>query len=265
MLNAASRHWLRLGIIASLVFAVALALHAPARLVLPMVAARLPVQLAWEEVQGTASELVIHGLTITLPDRRRAYFQQVDLRPAFLPLLWGQLGVDCTLQATQNERIAGRGRLGLRGWRLAELNGELSLDSLLPTLPEMELVGVEGMLRLQAEQVAARHGALPHAGRAVVSLERLRLPRLANDPLGSYQAELTAQQDGLAGTVATAADAALLRIEGRLTQEAEPPALLFKGRGRLAANAPASLDGILPLLGRATDNQVAIEQRLALR
>ena len=259
------RRWTYLGATALVVFLGALLLRPPAAWILAGANRLLPVEVGWTGAEGTISGMAIRGLTFRLPGGRRAYISKVTLDPAFLSLFGGRLGLDFRIDDGA-KALSGSAGFGLHDWRLEEIDGELPLTALLPTFPELEIAGLDGGLAIRGEAVSAEYGSLPDAGRLTVDFEDIRAVWLPTDrPLGNYQVELQAlEQAGITGEVRTLDGPALLSVTGQFIQEPSAQTLRFRGVGQLSADAPVPLRRILPILGRAGQDRVAMEWQLAL-
>lgn len=259
------RRWIYLGLTALVIFLGALALRMPAAWILAGADRLLPAEVGWTGSSGGISGMVVHGLTFGLPGGRRVWFNKVTLEPALLPLFGGSLGLDFRIDDGDG-RLAGSARAGLRRWRLEEIDGKLPLTALLPTFPELEIAGLEGEVSIRGEAVSAEYGALPSGGRLILGFEDIHAAWLQMDELlGNYQVELQAiEQSGIAGELRTLGGPALLSLTGRFTQETPAQTLMFRGSGRLSPDAPVPLRRILPILGRAGRDRVAMEWQLTL-
>ena len=260
-----SKRWIYLGAVAVTVFLVALLLRTPSGWILWGASRMLPVEVRWTDARGTISATVVNGLSFALPGGRRAYFDKVILYPALASLLSGRLGLNFEVD-DGGERLEGSADFGLHGWRLTDIDGSLSSDALIPTLPELEIAGLEGRITIQADNIAAEYGSLPSSGLLLVRLEGIRTIWLQTEqPLGSYEMEMQAQeQSGISGELRTLSPAALLSVTGRIIQEPASQTLNFTGQGQLSADAPVPLRRVLPILGRAGKDRVTMAWQLAL-
>lgn len=260
-----SKRWIFLGGIGLIVFMSALLVRMPAAWLLVGADRLLPVEVGWNQAQGTVSEAVIDGLSFSLPGGRRVYLNKVTFHPAFLSLFSGRLKLDFQLDDS-GERLAGSADFGLERWHVAAAGGKLSLSALTPTLPELEIAGLEGRITVRAENIVADYGALPSSGQLVVELENVRTIWLqTDDPLGHYRLHLQALGPaGISGELRTLDGPALLSVTGGVKQEPSSQTLKFSGIGQLSEDAPVPLRRILPILGRTNRDRVAVDWQLAL-
>lgn len=259
------RRRMYLGATALVVFLGALLLRAPAAWILAGANRLLPADIGWAGAEGTISGMAIRGLTFRLPGGRRAYISKVTLDPAFLSLFGGRLGLEFRID-DGGKTLTGSAGFGRHDWRLEEIDGELPLTALLPTLPELEIAGLDGGLTIRGEAVSAEYGSLPDAGRLTVGFEDIRAIWLQTDrPLGKYRLELQApEQAGISGELSTLPGPALFTVTGSVRHEPSLQTLKFSGLGQLSPDAPVPLRRILPLLGRAGQDRVTMEWQLAL-
>ena len=260
-----TKRWIYLGLTALAVFLGALLLRTPAPWLLAGANQLLPLEISWNEARGTISGMDVRGLGFTLPGGRRVWFSRVTLEPALLPLLGGQLRLHFRVDDA-GEQLAGSAGFGLKSWELVEIDGKLPLTALLPTLPELEIAGLDGQVSIQGEAVAAGYGSLPSAGRLLLSFQAIRATWLRTDqPLGSYQVTLQAQeQAGLNGEITTLTGPALFSLSATVRQEPASQTLKFQGAGQLSPDAPTPLRRILPILGKASRDRVAIDWQFTL-
>lgn len=260
-----TKRWIYLGVTALAVFLGALLLRTPAPWVLAGANRLLPLEISWNEARGTIAGMDVRGLGFTLPGGRRVWFSRVTLEPALLPLFGGQLRLYFRVDDA-GEQLAGAADFGLKRWELVEIDGKLPLTALLPTLPELEIAGLEGRVSIEGEAVAAEYGSLPTAGRLLVGFEAIRVTWLRTDqPLGSYRMALQAQeQAGLSGAITTLTNPALFSLSATVVQEPASQTLKFQGAGQISPDAPASLRRILPILGKAGRDRVAIGWQFTL-
>ena len=259
------KRWIFLGGIGLVVFMAALLLRMPAAWLLVGANRLLPVEAGWSEARGTVSEAVIHGLSFSLPGGRRVYLNKVTFHPAVLSLFSGRLRLDFRLDDSGGQ-LTGSADFGLERWQVAAAGGKLSLSALTPTLPELEIAGLEGRITVRAENIVADYGALPSPGQLVVELEDVRTIWLQTDnPLGHYRLDLQALGPaGISGEVRTLNGPALLSVTGAVQQEPSSQTLKFSGIGQLSEDAPVPLRRILPILGRTNRDRVAMDWQLAL-
>jgi len=254
-----------LGVTALAVFLGALLLRTPAPWILAGANHLLPTGISWSEAQGTLTGMEIRGLGFTLPGERRVWLRAVSLKPALSSLLGGRLTLQFRID-DGGEQLTGTASFGLQRWALTEAQGTLPLAAFLPTLPELEIAGLEGRVSIQAETVSARYGALPDRGQLQVQLENIRAVWLLTDqPLGSYRLALRAQeQTGISGRLNTHTDPALFSLTATVTQPSSSPTLTFQGAGQLSPEAPMPLRRILPILGKASRDRVTIDWQVGL-
>ena len=258
-----NRRWIYLAVTALVVFLGALLLRTPALWILAGTNRLLPADISWNDAHGTISGMVIRGLTFRLPGGRRAYISKVTLDPAFLSLFGGRLGLEFRID-DGGKAVSGSAGFSLYHWRLEEIEGELPLTALLPTLPELEIAGLDGGLTIRGGAVSGEYGSLPDAGRLTVGFEDIRAIWLQTDrPLGDYLLELQAfEQAGISGDLSTLPGPALFTVTGSVMHEPSLQTLKFSGMGRLSPDAPTPLRRILPFLGRAGRDSVTMEWQL---
>jgi hypothetical protein len=215
--------------------------------------------LNWQSVSGSVFDVSIYGLEIGTGSGRAIYLDRLDMQTSVLSLLTGRIHANMSAYSGRSV-IDSKITFGIWHWAIDDLNGEVDLKELSRSIPELEILGLRGVLVLTGEDLKAAYDAPPNSGDLEIYIKGLGLAMVNyGQPLGDYQLSLDSMdEEVISGVIETVSTDSQVFMSGKVRLNGLVRTIDVRGQAWVAANAASDISEILPLLGRVANGRAQV-------
>ena len=252
-------NWARLGLLGSLVFLLALISTLPASLAGNWIRKDKAQDITWQSLSGSIFDASVQGVTIKTGQGRVVTLDRLAIQNSILYLLTGRIVSNVSARIGESV-IHSRLKFCVNRWVVDSLRGEIDLMNLSSFIPELELMGVRGMITLSDVGLEGIYHATPGNGHGEIDIYELRMAVVnTSASLGNYRLSISSiDQQNIKGKIETVSADSQLYINGELIVKSLENSIQIRGQGWAGKDAEQSVRELLPLLGRVENGKVQI-------